>query len=156
MAPYWFPAPTNSILFPINDTRGAGESQHLCHEEEVLCSLNSCHFSPAALCSSQWPRWMTRRFVLTSYQPWPKPTEPIGNQSSASQFERHARPPRGPSRGQSVKSGPGSSRCFPISRHPLQAFRAEVPYRSCWRSVSSDGDSRRISASSLIKSAAHR
>ena len=49
-----------------------------------------------------------------------------------------------------------TSRRFPFSRHPLQAFRAEVPYRSCWRSVTSDGESRRISASSLIKSAAHR
>ena len=60
--------PINSIFFPINNTRGA------CATKEALCSLNSCRFLPAALCSSQWPRWMTRRFVLTSYQPWRKPT----------------------------------------------------------------------------------
>jgi hypothetical protein len=50
-------APINSISFPINNPRGAGESQRMCHEKEVLCSLSSCRFLPAALCSSRWPRW---------------------------------------------------------------------------------------------------
>ena len=35
--------------------------------------FNAASFSPAALCSSRWPRWTTKPFVLTSFPPRPRP-----------------------------------------------------------------------------------